>query len=111
MPDAEYEVMKAVWACEGIVCSAGVMEHLENKEWKIQTVLTLLSRLIERGYLTTEKRGKIRRYYPTVTEEEYLQFVTRNFVQRYHGGSSVSLVKNLPEEEQETLRKWMTENR
>ena len=93
IPDAEFQVMKAVWQYDGPVCGANVMEKLApKKEWKIQTILTLMNRLVEKGYLTSEKTGKIRWYTPQITEEEYLDFATQTFVASHHEGSIASLV-------------------
>ena len=39
LPDAEFEVMKVVWATEPPVTTAVIMEQIgKEKEWKIQTI-------------------------------------------------------------------------
>nr|WP_312941855.1 BlaI/MecI/CopY family transcriptional regulator [Oscillibacter sp.] len=43
------------------------MEQLKNKkEWRLQTLIALLLRLVDRGFLRTEKSGKERTHYPFV---------------------------------------------
>ena len=55
LPDAEFAVMKVVWACEPPITASMIMEQLgEKKNWKMQTVVSLLLRLVERGFLCTE---------------------------------------------------------
>ena len=40
LPDAEFEVMKVVWANEPPVTTAVIMEQIgKEKEWKIQTIV------------------------------------------------------------------------
>ena len=61
LPDAEFEVMKVVWANEPPVTTAVIMEQIgKEKEWKIQTIVSLMLRLAERGFLRSEKNGKER---------------------------------------------------
>ena len=89
--EAELEIAKALWAngepmnVQEICCS------LVKKSWTYSTVSTLLGRMIEKGAVTQEKRGRYFYYSPTVSEEEYRQVQTRNFVAKLYGGS----VKNL----------------
>jgi len=69
------------------------MEQLgKEKEWKTPTAISLLLRLVERGFLRTEKNGKEREYYPIITREEYLKFETQNFIKIYHENSFASFV-------------------
>jgi len=44
-----------------------VAQQLGNdREWKAQTTISLLLRLVERGFLRTEKNGKERTFFPLV---------------------------------------------
>ena len=61
LPDAELEVMKAIWAHETPVSTSQVKEYLEqSRPWSVSALQTLLNRLIARGFLSSEKRGKNR---------------------------------------------------
>lgn len=113
LPDAEFEIMKAVWKCESIITSNAIIALLSDNTWKAQTVLTLLGRLVERGFLATEKSGKERTYSPLVSEEEYLQFEADNFFNRFFNNSFTGLVstlyqgKHLNEKDIKELREWI----
>ena len=112
LPDSEFEIMKAVWACKGTVSCAEVMTHI-NRGWKAQTVLTLLGRLVDKGFLRTEKHGNERVYFSITSEEEYLQFETDNFISRFHDNSFASLFstlykgRSLEEKDVLELRNWL----
>ncbi len=96
LPDAEFEVMKVVWDNEPPTTTSMVMEHYGNaRNWKHQSAITLLLRLVERGFLRTEKTGKERSYYPLVSKEEYLKFETENFIKRFHNNSLSNLIDTL----------------
>ena len=96
LPDAEFDVMKAVWAITPPITAGRVLERLADaKQWRVQTVITLLGRLVEHGFLQTEKKGKERTYLPCVAKEDYLRFETGCFIDQYHESSLTSLVSTL----------------
>jgi len=118
LPDAEFEVMKIVWQNDPPVTANIVMEQLgKKKKWKTQTVISLMLRLVERGFLRTEKAGRERLYYPVVSREEYLKFETGNFIKQYHDNSLLNLVNTLYDDDALTdrdiseLLQWIKERR
>lgn len=94
LPDAELEVMQAVWSLEPPVTAAQVQQNVPS-DWKATSVLTFLSRLCDRGFLSCEKEGRQNLYTPLVTREAYLQRESRSFVERLCGGSVKNLVASL----------------
>ena len=118
LPDTEFEIMKVVWANEPPITTNMVMEQLGNeKGWKAPTVISLMKRMVKRGFLKTEKDGKERIYFPLVSKEDYLKFETGNFMKQYHENSFLSLVntlyngRQLSEADIEELMKWVKEQR
>lgn len=114
LPDAEFEVMRTIWENEPPITTNMLMEQLGNqKQWKLQTLTVLLLRLVDRGFLRTEKKGKERTYFPLVDREEYLKFETTSFVERFHNRSIISLVNSLYDGKKskvsdlEELSKWL----
>jgi predicted transcriptional regulator len=114
LPGAEFEVMKTIWANEPPVTTNMLMEQLGNqKGWKLQTLITLLLRLVDRGFVRAEKNGKQRTYYPLVDKERYLEFETSSFIERFHDHSIVSLVntlydgKDLNASDLDALSRWL----
>jgi predicted transcriptional regulator len=118
LPDAEFEVMEAVWALELPLTAGKIMQQLENeRKWVVQSVITLLMRLVERGFLQTEKNKNERTYIPLVTREQYLKFETGNFIRQYHKNSITNLIntlnddKKLSAEDIEELSEWFKERK
>lgn len=98
LPDAELEVMQALWQMEDYpVTSAQLMEKLAGRHWRLPTLLKLLSRLEERGFVAAQKEGRTNYYRPLVGEREYLAAESGRFFQKLHGGSLPSLVAALME--------------
>ena len=78
LPDAELEVMQALWRQEKYpVSSAALMEELAGRRWQTATLLKLLSRLEERGFVKREKEGRNNLYPPLVRREDYLSAESR----------------------------------
>ena len=118
LPDAEFDIMKVVWANEPPITTSEIMKLLGNdKKWKIQTVVTLMLRLVERGFLRSEKHGKERTYFSLVSKEDYLKFETGNFMKQFHNNSFFNLVSTLYDDEAVTdadideLLQWVKERR
>lgn len=118
LPDTEFEIMKVVWANEPPVTTSVVMEQLGSaRGWKTPTVISLMLRLVKKGFLRTEKNSKERTFFPTVAKEDYLKFETGNFLKLYHENSFLSLVntlyggKRLSEEDIDELKEWIEKRR
>ncbi len=113
LPEAEFEVMKTIWTMEPPVTTRQLMDQLGNaKGWKMPALITLLNRMIERGFLRTEKNGKERLYFPLVEKEEYLKLETGDFMRKYHGNSLTSFAaalcdnEEISDKELKELLKW-----
>lgn len=119
LPDAEFEIMKTVWRSEEPVSAPLLTEKLRRilpgKDWKPQTVLTMLTRLEKKGFLRSEKNGKERSYFSLVSEAQYLAVEQESFRSRFGGHSFTGLVKALydgdrvSDEELAELRRWLDE--
>lgn len=103
LPDSELEVMMALWGAKEKVQSAFprsfprtfLEEKLKNKGWAGNTINTYLSRLLEKGFLSCERRGKTNFYTPLVGEAEYLEFESKTMLNRLYGSSLKNFVASL----------------
>lgn len=87
LPDTELEVMQAVWACTPPVERAEIEGLLfRTHPMAMTTLLTLLTRLSEKGFLSIEKQGRRSRYIPRVSQEEYLAAQGNAFFKKLCGG-------------------------
>ena len=88
LPDAELAVMQAVWACEIPAKRAQISAILDKTHpMAPTTLLTVLSRLAEKGFLRIEKTGRSAEYWPLVTKQDYLARQGRKFYDKLCGGS------------------------
>ena len=95
LPDAELAVMQALWALGEYPAHTGDIAARLGKDWKAPTLLKLLSRLEERGFVAGSKEGRANGYTPLVRREDYLTSESRSFLERLHGGSLSSLMAAL----------------
>lgn len=88
LPDGELEVMQAVWACTAPAARSDIETILyQNHPMAMTTLLTMLTRLSEKGYLNIEKNGRRSYYTPLISQQDYLAAQSKNFFKKLCGGS------------------------
>ena len=88
LPESELEVMQALWSCAVPATRAEMDEILKDTRPMAQTtLLTLLSRLADKGFVRIEKGERAAKYYPLVDKEAYLAQQSKHFVEKLCGGS------------------------
>lgn len=95
---AELEIMKIVWASpEGTALFSYIMEQLAARGRPCQknTLIVLLSRLVNKGFLRVRKLGRRNEYTALVSEGDYQTAQTRRFLDTVYAGSVRGLVANL----------------
>ena len=97
--EAELEIMKAVWKAGEPVNTQYISEAVEDKGWKRTTISTFLTRLVDKGALSSEKRGKLYYYTPLISKKEYRKSKTKNLISSLYNGSIKDFAVALFEEE------------
>ena len=99
--DSELELMKIIWAEGGKALYARIMDALEEtgNHWQKTPVITLLSRLVEKGLLKTNKIGRRNEYTAIVTEEDYQAAQTKTLLDKLYEGDAKGLVSTLIQRE------------
>ena len=118
LPDGEFTILKIIWQLPNPTTSAQIMEKLgEDNHWKPQTLLTVLARLTEKGFLESVRKGRERQYTAIISEDEYLEVETSDCLKRYSGHSMSGLVKtlfssnSLSDNELDELRSLLDQNK
>lgn len=99
--DYELELMKIIWSKGGTALYAEIATALSDmgKSWTKNTIITLLSRLIEKGMLKTNKIGHRNKYTAIVSETEYQAAQTETFLSKIYEGNAKGLVTTLIQKE------------
>ena len=96
LPDGEFTLLKVIWQLPTPTTSASIMEKLgPDNHWKPQTLLTVLARLTEKGFLESVRKGRERQYTALISEDEYLEVEASDFLKRHSGHSMGGFVKTL----------------
>jgi len=76
LPDSELTVMMIIWESPKEILSTGEIFNLLNNEitWKLSTLQIILSRLTEKGFLKTEKIGRLNYYSALIDGKNYKKF-------------------------------------
>lgn len=96
LPDSELRVMQAIWACTPPVSRKQIETQLSETYPIAQTtLLTLLTRLKEKGFVSVNQSGKTRVYYPLISQQDYLSRQCTSFIKRLCGGSITTFASAL----------------
>ncbi len=118
--DTELEIMKIVWGNpEEVTLFPYIMDGLaaRGKPCQKNTLIVLLSRLINKNFLAAKKIGRRNEYTALVSEAEYQTAQTKNFLNKIYEGNVKGLVSNLisgdllTDEEYEELKKLLERRR
>ncbi len=100
--ESEYEIMKLIWD-EAPISTNDVVKRFEGiKDWSPKTVQTLLARLVKKGALGYEKKGRVYIYTPLIKEEEYIHTESSSFLKKFFDGALNSIVLNFIDDEKLT---------
>lgn len=80
--EAEWEVMKILWAKSPATANEVVSALGPKTSWKPKTIKTLINRLVSKGAVGFEKNGRQYKYSPLLTEDECIKAETTSFLQR-----------------------------
>jgi len=96
--DAEWLVMKSLWARSPQTAAEIIAELSGPTGWKPQTIKTLIGRLAEKGAVAHEPRGREYLYSPAVPEADAVQAESGNFLTRIFGGAVAPMLAHFVEE-------------
>ncbi len=96
IPETELEIMQVVWSNPTPITTTRIKQILEeDRPWSQGALQSLLSRLIDRGFLKAGMKGKNKTFEPLVSEKEYLAVESSSFLKKLRGGSITELVTAL----------------
>ena len=113
LPDAELEVMQAIWSCQSPVKRSEIDEILKESHPMAQTtLLTLLTRLADKGFIEIIKENRTSSYIPLIQESDYIKEQSKTFFHKLCKGNisvfaSALCSDVLSEEDIHELKEWL----
>ena len=100
--ESEYEIMKLIWR-DAPISTNDVAKRFEGiNDWSPKTVQTLLARLVKKGALSYEKKGRVYIYTPLIKEKEYIHTESSSFLKKFYNGALNSMVLNFIDDDKLT---------
>lgn len=113
LTEAEAEIMSKIWEMNAPVSSAMLLaEFSETRGWKAQTICTFLSRLVNKKFLSVEKRGTANVYTAIISKSDFEHLMTEDFISKTYNGSIKNMIASLVDcgkiskEEIKELKDW-----
>jgi len=100
LTEAQWEIIQVVWEHEP--CAAPTVQELleSRKGWSYSTVKTLMDRMVERGFLETERVRNLVLYRSAVSRSEAQRGELKRLVRRAFGGAFAPMVQSLLDSEE-----------
>lgn len=116
LSESEMKIMKVIWKAGRPIKSNELLEIMARKgiEWKGQTIATFLSRLVDKGVLLIERKGRPNTYVPRLSFKEYKRMEAQYLLKTFYHGSIKSFLSTLyddeiPPDELDELQKWFSD--
>lgn len=118
LPDSELDIMLIIWEAK-VPVTRSYIENLinEKKHLASTTILSLLTRLIDKGFVHAEKQSKGNLYSALVKESDYIQNEGKSMLEKLYGNSLKNFVatlydgKKVNDEELSELRDFLNKTK
>lgn len=91
--EAEWRVMEVLWRRSPQTASAIAKQLRDSTGWALNTVRTLLTRLVDKGALRVEENpGGVREFVPAIEREASVQVESKSFLDRVFQGAAKPLL-------------------
>ena len=100
--EAELVVMEALWECAPQTANDVADRVVERRGWSLQTVKTLLSRLMAKDVIAADQDGRRFLYRPLIQRDDYVASESGRLVNRLFGGRISPLGAQLASQDQLT---------
>ncbi len=95
--DAEYVVMTVLWDRSPLTAQEVAGRVPGDRGWSVNTVKTLLARLVAKKTISHEADGRRFLYRPLVQQADYVALESSRLMDRLFGGKLTPLVAHLAE--------------
>lgn len=93
LSDGEWKIMRLLWNSAPCTITQLVALLKDDTNWSKHTVITMLTRMVNKGAVRFEEGGKAKQFYPAVEKTEITVEETKGFLQKVYDGS-VSMMVN-----------------
>lgn len=88
---AELEIMQIIWKKEKVFLS-DIINEIPEPRPAYTTVSTVVRTLVRKNFVVYKQYGKIHRYYPVISKEEYTKGVMKVIKKNFFDGSFSNMI-------------------
>lgn len=93
---SEKQIIEYLWKNNRPLTTKEIISLLpKDNKWKQNTVITFLSRLVEKKIIKATKISKANYYEPIITKQEYLNYQTKQFIREIHNGNIADFLSTI----------------
>lgn len=94
--EAELEIMQVIWSAGSPVTSGYILGELqERRKWQLSTLMTSLSRLVDKGFLSCDRSTGSNLYSAVIEENDFKTKESRHFLEKLYNNSIQNMVATL----------------
>lgn len=94
--EAELEIMQVIWKAEQPVTSNFILKELQGRrKWQLSTLMTSLSRLSDKGFVSCDRSTGSNLYTPVISENDYKTKESKHFLEKIYNNSIKNMVATL----------------
>lgn len=94
--EAELEIMQVIWKEETPVTSNYILKELkEQRKWQLSTLMTSLTRLSNKGFVSCDRSTGSNLYTSLISENEYKAGASRHFLEKLYNNSIQNMIATL----------------
>ena len=94
--EAELEIMQVIWNSENPVTSNYILQELqERRNWQLSTLMTSLTRLADKGFISCDRLTGRNLYTSIISENEYKTGASKHFLEKLYNNSIQNMIAAL----------------
>ena len=112
--EAELEIMQVIWRSEVPVTSSFILKELQGRRrWQLSTLMTSLSRLSEKEFVSCDRSTGSNLYTAMISENDYKTKESKHFLEKLYNSSIQNMIatlysnKAMKNSDVEDLRKFL----
>ncbi len=114
--EAELEIMQVIWEANAPVTSSFILKELqERRKWRLSTLMTSLSRLVDKGFISCDRATGNNLYSSIISENDFKAKESKSFLEKLYHNSIQNMVaalysnKAISDSDMNELRKYLDE--
>lgn len=94
--EAELEIMQVIWDSQKPVTSNYILKELQGRrKWQLSTLMTSLSRLADKGFVSCDRSTGSNLYTSIISENEYKAGASKHFLEKLYNNSIQNMIATL----------------